>query len=731
MKVKSIITCGLLLLGVGAATTSCEDMFTAENHLVSTDLAPKDSVYQMMGIVKRMQKLADRTILLGEVRADLVDVNSDVASTDLQQLYNNDIDTDNVYNKPADYYDVINNCNIYLAYVDEQLKTHGTAYYGKEIAAVKCFRAWCYLELAKIYGEVPFVIEPVLTADDAENIVSSGSKADMGTILDFCIADLEEELAKNPSINLEMRPYLLSTNGTLDGTWPVSSQNFFLPVRAILAELYLWRGTYEDGKSGADAARDYYVNAINLYHEYFCFPNEERGVRNNTTEWSNRDHTGVMVSYTGRFGVSVTSENIAILPCDTSTYYGNTSDLRTVFNSQYKNNYYPWVVPSTRLRDISANQQYCYRSSPSSSDHEIYYFSQDPSEYSDPMMVGDLRLYSVYRTESNSGSKENANFSASRSWVAKWTNGSYVFQSEDQKNAYIPFYRNTILYLHMAEALNRAGFPETAFAVLKYGLTKDVMDNRSIISQSEYDALCEIKIKGFELTEPQYAVSADTLLNNKTAGSFVIWPSTVFYNPDNANANSAPDATIAQIGIHSIGSGFSELNTKYYLPTDSSGIVPVPEKPAFMEEPEVPLDYETWCEQEKWDPTLDLSRMLYQNYLDDYKYDEKKAVYDEWCITYPQELAAYEEALATNDAWLASDDVRKKRMIEVEKLILEEEALEGMFEGQRFYDLMRYQMRAGEIPSIKATIKMPEYINEKYGETRIEGRPWYLTLPAR
>ena len=58
MKLKSIIACGLLLLGMGAATTSCEDMFEAENNLVTTDLTPNDTLYQMMGIVQRMQKLA-------------------------------------------------------------------------------------------------------------------------------------------------------------------------------------------------------------------------------------------------------------------------------------------------------------------------------------------------------------------------------------------------------------------------------------------------------------------------------------------------------------------------------------------------------------------------------------------------------------------------------------------------------------------------------------------------
>ena len=116
MKTKSIILSALLLIGVGAFTTSCEDMFTAENKLVQTDLAPRDTVYQIMGIVQNMQKIADRTVILGEIRADLVDINSQTP-IDLQAVANNEVTIDNAYNNPTDYYAVINSCNTYLAYV--------------------------------------------------------------------------------------------------------------------------------------------------------------------------------------------------------------------------------------------------------------------------------------------------------------------------------------------------------------------------------------------------------------------------------------------------------------------------------------------------------------------------------------------------------------------------------------------------------------------------------------
>ena len=720
---------GLLLLGVGAATTSCEDMFTADNKLVSPDLTPQDTVYQMMGIVQRMQKLADRTVLLGEIRADLVDVNSTVATTDLQQLYNNNVDTDNAYNKPADYYDVINNCNIYLAYVDDSLKTQGRYYYEKEIAAAKGFRAWCYLELLKIYGEVPFVTEPVLTADDAENIVSSGRKENMATILDFCIADLETELLKNPTKNLEMRP----TYGVT--FWQeISCDNFFIPLRPLIAELCLWRGSYE-GQS--DAARPYYLKAISMYHDYFCFPNEERGVRTYASGWGTRDYNtnGWLTTLPTRFDVG-SSENVAILPCDTVAYYGNVANIRTVFNSQYSNNYYPWTQPSARLYSISASQDFCYLDyDRTTGKADVIYFPHDPSEYTKSIYVGDMRLSTVYQTASNQDKlQENANFNAIRSWIIKWANGSMSFPRTDVKQSYIPFYRTSVLYLHMAEALNRAGFPETAFAVLKYGLTKQVMDNRNIISQAEFDALAELKTLGFSLTELNYSDDQNS--------SFVVWPSSVFYNPDNVNPNNNTTGTIAQIGIHSIGSGCTELNERYYLPTDSSEVVDVPAilpVPAVLENPGELMEYEPWCEMEGRDPDRSTSKTYYDRYVKQYETD--LAAYEAWLVTYPADSLAYEEsvkahneAVEHNAAWLASDGVRSGRMAEVAKMLLDEEALEGMFEGHRFYDLMRYQMQMGKLQGVNATITMPEPVVEKYGNTQREnmvGRPWYLKLPNR
>ena len=693
MKLKSIIAYGLLLLGVGAATTSCEDMFTAENTLVTTDLAPKDTLYQMMGIVKRMQKLADRTVLLGEIRADLVEVDPIHASADIQELAINNVSVNNVYNKPADYYAVINNCNIYLAGVDTNRYAQGTRkYFEKEVCAVKCYRAWCYLELLKNYGEVPFVKDPVDDSDKAEDIVSSGVKSDMTTILDFCIDDLKKYPYMNE--NLELRQAY--GNQTYAG---FRYRDMFLPVRALLAELYLWRASYTDNKQD-------YINAIRMYHDYFTFPGEEIATYDNASTWSDREfNRRPNHEYTGYFSNS-SRNNAAVLPLDTTAYYGTTSDVRAVFNSQYANKYYPAAVPSQRMKDISKAQDYCmYLYEDNRAD--TIYGPHDPNFYDEKMQEGDLRLTSVYEVSSNfRESQYNSDVNPMKYTIRKYDGRN------DEKLSYIPFYRNNTLYLHMAEALNRAGFPETAYAILKYGLSYYILNDREIISQYEFDRLCEIKSYGFNISESKYA--DDPELSSKTNASFVIWDSNVFGTYDKGTTGDRSKhlgGSAIQVGIHSLGCGDTEYNARYFLDDDVtlSKLEPAPAAPEVEELPE--LD-------------------ALSSHEDSVAYQE---IYDsnaEKILNYMNEVDRVNEA---NKTYLASDEVRARRQARVAQLILDEEALDGMFEGVRFYDIMRYQMqdlKGGK--NIGKNITMPAYIENKYGTTsNMIGKPWYLTLPLR
>lgn len=752
MKIKSIIAYGLLLLGVGATTTSCEDMLTADNNLVTTDLAPQDTLYQMMGIVKRMQTLADRTILLGEIRADLVDVDQTRASADLKALSDNNITTTNKYNSPAEYYGVINSCNIYLTYVDSLYKVYGEYYYQKEIIAAKCFRAWCYLELAKIYGAVPFVTEPVLSAESAEQIVASGNKKNMLEILDFAIQDLAP-YAYLPE-NSNMRP---SYGATFSD---INARSIFLPVRALLGELYLWRGSVK----GKGAGQSDFIDAVRMYHDYLCYPGEEKSVDYTSVEWTSTSWQSPITngSYSDysrdNFGLSSQNAYAAVLPLDTAAYYGTTSDLRAIFNSNYSNNYYPSVVPSTRMGDISKAQKNLFvtwKKLPTVSGAQAVqivrsYVPTDASTLGDERLVGDLRIGDVYRTESNvSESRYNANRNSVKQYITKWLGGNTSI-SDDKRQTYVIYYRTNTLYLHMAEALNLAGFPETAFVVLSRGLTystlntdtihvnqtitktdgstKDTVIAVKLVSDDEFDRLCNIKTYGYTNSTSDF--DTDKAKAEKAANSFVVWKRDVFWNLPKLDNNrigvtigpwrtnpAAPQNAKTQIGIHSLGSGDTEFNEFYQLDDKATrdqlkqGLQPELPEGGYPSETGAVLTFDEW----KAITTKTKTTANYNIYVDTYN-------------QYPTKLANYN----TDVAFLKSAAVRAKRQAHISWLILEEEALEGAFEGHRFYDILRYQMQEGRVSGPSATIQMPDSITKLYGPTpNMTGKPWYLPLPNR
>lgn len=691
MKFKSIIACGLLLLGVGASTTSCEDMFTAENSLVETDFAPKDTIYQIMGIVQRMQVLAERSVLLGELRADLVDIDPAHSTTYVQELANNESGTikpwdyatakGNIYNQPSDYYAVINNCNIYLDKVDSLRKASGVGYFKKEIIAAKTFRAWCYLELAKVYGEVPFVTTPVLDAKTAEDIVKGGEKKGLKEITDFCIDDLKAYA--NEKDNGALRP------GDNDANNKSYSVEHFIPVRVMLGELYLWRG------SATNSQQDF-IDAVRMYHDYLTYKGEEIITQYYPTVWLTsamyKESDNSYSNYETYFDYD-NKNCAAIARLDTIGYYGNYADIRNVFNSTYENHYYPAAKYSDRLKKISQSQKYCYYYYISNTNNDTIYSDDDESVYPNLIQKGDLRLSSLYKTRNLTNRYDDSY--AKESFInAKYSNGfndaSYI-SPNDKRQQKLPYYRVNTLYLHMAEALNRAGFPETAFAVLKYGITEKTLMDRSRVSMNEFERLGQIKVKG----QSQHSLNLPDELDN----SFLVWNEDKFIDNDKNSTTLVIGSNMYQLGIHSLGSGDSEYNKYYVLPTDSSRYVEIGERPVA--------------------PVYDK------------KNDPDSTIYNEALAIYEVALPAWVEQDSINHANLYEDSYDARVKFVAEK-ILDEGALENCFEGTRFYDLMRYQMaeQGGVVFGTNSTITLPAYLEEKYGATprQMVGKPWYLPL---
>lgn len=516
----------VLGLAIGLSLTSCQKFYDVESsHFVETGRkleGASDTIYSVIGILNKVQAIADRTILLGELRGDLVNVNKHTSS-DLRDIANFQVGDDNKYNVPSDYYAIINNCNYFIANVDSaQQNNRGERLFKKEYAVVKSIRAWTYLQLVLNYGRVPFVTKPILSKEDAEKTYPVYGIND---ICDYFLYD--DGLADDPELqdSTQNMSYIELPNYGDIASKP--SRLFCIPLRLLLGDMNLWAGNY--------------LRAAEYYYKYISLRNGENSVYPTTsmaTYWTNDNWLGLASSYLNFFldeSIYPTSELITMIPMEDIPSNGNYSQLRDIFNSTRNNDYNAQVNPSKVIRDLSAAQNYYYNKW--DDDGEIKIVPKDgtvPEQY-----WGDLRLGTVWSYDQNGTHP-----------LTKETVEQQTIRKYSTPNVHI--YRRGLVYLRLAEALNRAGYPRFAYHILSTGVNNTIL-NDSIV--------------------PYYKPSKDYLNNNfpfpsAGAGSNRYIAVTNPRDRDNHNTQNT-------IGIHGRGCGFTVMtegvdygDRGYFMPED-------------------------------------------------------------------------------------------------------------------------------------------------------------------
>jgi len=522
LGVLTIAGCLLFMTGL----TSCSKFFDVDsdyvinaddNHLGNAT----DTIYSVTGIINKLQAIADRTILLGELRGDLVTVNKD-APADIQELASFTVSDENMYNNPRDYYAIINNCNYFINRVDTAQKNNRNEHlFKKEYAAVKAFRAWTYLQLAINYGNVPFVTEPILTINDAE--ISKYPKKDIQAICEYFLDEDGLKMMANPQ-DYPYPNYETIKDGNKD------SRLYFMPMNIILGDLSLWAGRYLD--------------AAKYYYDYISTRNGKNSIYStslNREAWVDKNYSAIMrdkrwQDYFSKSqeGLSGDGELIMMIPSDSIPAEGYYSRLCDVFNSTSYNNGNASVTYSNKLKEISKSQKYCYYVD---EETEIKY----PGEMTrNELRTGDLRLsatISIVENMVNPSTNQRYNSQRNNKYYGKYmdNNGKDVSQTQN-----IHIYRRTMVYLRMAEAFNRAGYPKLAFYILSTGLTNSVI---KYVMQTEYSSDADMICGYFDF--PEYGVNA-----------YRLWDGTASGEAGGANT----------MGIHSHGSGYTFKNEYYKMP---------------------------------------------------------------------------------------------------------------------------------------------------------------------
>ena len=236
---KRLLQYGMLAgLFIGAATSCTKILDKAPiNQLNTTQtyLNVADADAAVTGLYGKFQGLAERYILLNELRGDMVEYTNN-ADENLRQLSVHNVSADNPYASVRPFYELILNCNDVLKNFNIMRRDNKMtgAQYDQRYSDVVCLRSFTYLQLGIHWGEVPYITDALESIDAAKD-GSRYPKLTFNALLDSLIAVSERIPFKDP--------YLTGTslNTSVDG---YSTAKFFILKKSLLGDLNLWRGNY-------------------------------------------------------------------------------------------------------------------------------------------------------------------------------------------------------------------------------------------------------------------------------------------------------------------------------------------------------------------------------------------------------------------------------------------------------------------------------------------------------
>lgn len=576
MKKNLIYTMTFLLCGA-FFFTSCQDMLNVDSDRVEYDYdgwSANDSVYSVLGIIKAVQGVADRHILLNELRGDLLSISESKAVVDVQEIYNFKFTNENnQYLDVKDYYTIINNCNIFLSRVDTTIVKNGVLLMMPEYVAVKSIRAWTYLQLAINYNNIPYFTEPITTHSKAQEIMEK-QKLSRDEVINNLIADIQQY--ENPA-QYPMPSWY--DNGKIipfGDNKTVATKQLFVPIRMLLGEMYLWTGRYKE------AAKCFYDQISGNGTNNTASKYTDSG---NTIQYTSEKGKNISNNYSALFAADSYSNNenriFTLIPFAANDLYGTVSALSSVFDPEGDLGG-AQVFASPGIQSLSRLQK--YRFIKGEPERPTFVEYSDAYEY-----PGDLRIKATtYSQLDNTLNQEYNNI------IAKFNLASadgypvdrQVQNASSVATTYVMLQRAELAYLRLAEAmvgLAREGYlnaNELAMTILKVGpkyrypLYKDlVTDVRDVMEPKKDDEGNIVKDANGEIVYVQVMIPKLDEEGNEVKDEN---DETVYIPKQEEYIVSCGDSVVFDfthttfdnnIGIHSRGTGDAEHNEYYALDT--------------------------------------------------------------------------------------------------------------------------------------------------------------------
>jgi starch-binding outer membrane protein, SusD/RagB family len=239
MKMASVIK-WIVILQAAICVAGCKKLFDIKPETQLDVTNAYQNVYDadaaVIGIYGKFMGLADRYIILNELRGDLIQYTSN-ADENLKQLSTHRVTENNPYASPRPFYELIINCNdvlkhLQIMYAEKRINEQE---FNQRYSDVGSLRTFVYLQLGIHYGQVPYITGALENVDQAKE-AALFPKLPFNALLDSLINFTAALPFK------DIYPAGSNLNITVDG-YP--TEKFYINKKVVLGDLYLWKGDYQ------------------------------------------------------------------------------------------------------------------------------------------------------------------------------------------------------------------------------------------------------------------------------------------------------------------------------------------------------------------------------------------------------------------------------------------------------------------------------------------------------